>query len=105
MLSTAQINAALTRAMNDTFLEEVRMAGKEDDKWSDRAKELVKRKENGEKLPDDWMESNGLLYYKNQLYIPANEALQTRIANGCHDSQVAGHFGQGKTIKIVTRDF
>jgi len=27
------------------------------------------------------------------------------IAQGCHDSLVAGHFGQEKTIEIVTRDF
>ena len=56
-------------------------------------------------MPDDWTEANGLLYYKNGLYIPENEALQTQIAKGCHDSQVAGHFGQEKTIEIVTRDF
>ena len=27
------------------------------------------------------------------------------IAKGCHDSQIAGHFGQEKTIEIVCRDF
>ena len=43
--------------------------------------------------------------YKNRLYIPANEDLQTLIANGCHDSQVAGHFGQDKKLEIITRDF
>jgi len=39
------------------------------------------------------------------LYIPKDESLQTKIAQGCHDSLVAGHFGQEKTIEIVTRDF
>ena len=56
-------------------------------------------------MPNDWMELNGLLYYKNQLYIPENEALQTEVAQGCRDSRVARHFGQKKTIEIVTRDF
>ena len=31
--------------------------------------------------------------------------LQTIIAKGCHDSQIAGHFGQEKMIEIVCRDF
>jgi len=39
------------------------------------------------------------------LYIPENEALQTEIAQGFHESLVAGHFGQEKTIEIVRRDF
>jgi len=56
-------------------------------------------------MPDEWIEKDGLLYYKNCLYIPENEALHTEIAQGCRDSIVAGHFGQEKTIEIVTRDF
>jgi len=56
-------------------------------------------------MPDEWIEKYGLLYYKNRLYIRQNDALQTEIAQGCHDSLVAGHFGQEETIEIVTRDF
>jgi len=39
------------------------------------------------------------------LIIPENKSLQTEIAQGCHKTIVAGHFGQEKTIEIVTRDF
>jgi len=39
------------------------------------------------------------------LYIAEDEALQAEIAKGCHDSVVAGHFGQEKTREIVTSDF
>ena len=59
----------------------------------------------GKELPNQWTISDNLLYYKNRLYIPANEGLQTLIAKGCHDSQVAGHFGQEKMLEIITRDF
>jgi len=38
------------------------------------------------------------------LVIPEDEALQTEIAQVCHESIVAGHFGQERTIAIVTRD-
>jgi len=56
-------------------------------------------------MPDEWIEKAGLLYYKNRLYTPENESLQTEIAPGGHHLLVAGHFGQEKTIEILTRDF
>jgi len=62
-------------------------------------------KDGGKKILDEWIAKDGLLYYKNRLYIPENEALQTEIARGCHDLLVAGHFGQEKTVEIVRRDF
>jgi len=105
MLSSAHVNAALTRTMNDSFLDKIRAADKEDEEWQDRGHELVRIRESGKEMPDEWIEKDELLYYKNRLYIPENEALQTEIAQGCHDSLVAGHFGQEKTIEIVTRDF
>jgi len=91
--------------MNDSFLDKIRVAGKEDEKWQGRARELVRLRESGKKIPDEWLAKDGLLYYKNSLYIPEDEALQTEIAQGCHDSLVAGHLGQEKTIEIVTREF
>ena len=105
LLSSAMVNTALTCTMDDRFLNQIREAGKQDDKWSERIQELVRREAKGEKMPDDWTESNGLLCYKNELYIPENETLQTEIAQSCHDSRVAGHFGQEKTIERVTRNF
>jgi len=91
--------------MNDAFLDKISMAGKEDERGQNRGRKLVMLREGGKKTPDEWIEKDGLLYYKNCLYIPENEALHTEIAQGCHDSIVAGHFGQEKTIAIVTRDF
>jgi len=105
MLSSAHVNAALSRTMNDAFLDKTRMGGKEDERWQNRGRKLVMLREGGKKTRDGWIEKDELLYYKNPVYIPENEALHTEIAQGCHDSIVAGHFGQEKTIEIVTRDF
>ena len=56
-------------------------------------------------LPKQWEVVEDFLYYKNRLYIPEDESLRTTIAKRCHDSRVAGHFGQEKTVEIITRDF
>jgi len=104
MLSSAHVHAALTRTINDAFLDKIRWAGKEDKRCQDRGHELVMLTEGGKKMPNEWIEKDGLLYYKRRLYIPEDEALQTERAQGCHDSIVAGQFGQEKTIEKVTRD-
>jgi len=87
------------------FSKKVRVPVKENERWQERGREQVRLRESGEKMPDEWIEKDGLLYYKNGLYIPDDEALQTELAQGCHDSIVAGHFGQEKTIERVARDF
>ena len=49
-------------------------------------------KEQNEQLPKNWELEDGLIYYKNRLFVPSNEDVLTEIAKGCHDSKVAGHF-------------
>jgi len=97
MLSSTHVNAALTRRINDAFLDKIRMAGKEAEKWQNRGRELLMLREGGKKIPDEWIEKDRLLYYKNRLFIPEDEALQNEIAQSCHDSLVAAHFGQEKS--------
>jgi len=91
--------------MDDSFLNRIRTAGKEDDTWTRRKRELSQLKEKRQTLPKHWELEDGLLYYKNRLFIPSNEEILTEIAKGCQDSKVAGHFGQEKTIELVTRNF
>jgi len=86
MLSSTHVNAALTRRMNDSFQDKIRVAGKEDETWLEWGRELGRLRGGGKAMPDEWIEKDGLLYDKNRLYIPEDEALQTEIAQGCHDS-------------------
>jgi len=51
MLSSAHVNGALWRTMNDTFLDKIRMAGKEDYRWQNRGRELVCVKRRQKKDP------------------------------------------------------
>ena len=104
MLSNAIIVAVQMQTMDETFLKGIRMAGKNDDAWTERKEELSRIKERNEQLPKNWELEDGLIYYMNRLFIPSKEDLLTEIPNGCHDSKVAGHFGQEKTIELVTRN-
>jgi len=70
-----------------------------------RKEELETLTKEEKELHKQWSISEGLLYYKDRLFIPYNEDLQTLIAKSCHDSKIAGHCGQEKTLEIITRDF
>jgi len=60
MLSSAHVNAALTRTMNDSFQGKIRVAGKEDERWPDRGRELVMLRQGGKNMPNEWRQKNGL---------------------------------------------
>jgi len=105
MLSSAMIAAIEMQTMDDSFLEGIRTAGKEDDTWRERKKELSLLKEKQQTLLKHWELEDELLYYKNRLFIPSNEEILKEIAKGYHDSKVAGHFGQEKKIELVTTNF
>jgi len=104
MLSSTMIRAILMQTMDDSFLERIRVAGKEDVTWTARKGELSQLKAKREALPKHGELEDRLLYYKNRLFIPSKEELLTEIAKGCHNSKVAGPFEQEKTVELVTRN-
>jgi len=65
MLSTAHVNGALMRTMNDAFVDKISMAGTEDERWQDRGCELVWLREKGQRMVDKWTEKDSLVYSKN----------------------------------------
>jgi len=105
VLSSAIIAAIQILTMDDSFLGRIRASGKEDDTWRARKGQLIRLKKKREALLKHWELEDGLLYYKGRLFIPSKEELLTEIAKGCHDSKVARHFGQEKTLELVTRNF
>ena len=64
MLSKAIIAAVHMQTMDESFLNKIRMAGKEDDSWLARKQELSRVKDKNEALPKQWDMEDGLLYYK-----------------------------------------
>ena len=104
MMTNAVITKVDMRKYNTEFIEKVHEASNQDQEWQERKTELRELEQHRFQLPKHWQIINQLINYKNQLDIPDNEELQTRIAKGCNDSQITGHFGQEKTIEIVCRD-
>jgi len=105
LMSSVIISQVEMKVFEADFIIMVVAASERDQEWTARKRELEKLENEGKEFPENWTNKEGLLYYKNRLYIPNNKELQTTIAKGCHDSQVAGHFGQEKTVEIVTMNF
>ena len=45
----------------------------------------------------------GLLFYKNVLYVPDHQELRLRILQQFHDNKLVGHYGKRKTCNLVRR--
>jgi len=104
LMSSAIILQVKIKVFKANFISTVVTATEKDQEWTARKMKLDKLENEGKEFPKNWTSKDGLLYYKNHLYVPDNEGSQTTIAKGCHFSQAAGHFGQEKALEIVTRE-
>ena len=50
----------------------------------------------------EWSLTEGILYFQGKAYVPDSFNLRRPILALCHDSKVAGHPGQWKTLKLVS---
>ncbi|KAF8750040.1 hypothetical protein RHS01_09707 [Rhizoctonia solani] len=51
----------------------------------------------------DWEED--LLWYRGKLVVPDSEALKERLLKEFHDSPLAGHPGQQRTLELLSRNY
>ena len=87
VLSNAIIAKANLRKFEQDFLSCFKEAAIEDENWMRRKEELETLMKEERKLPKQWLISEGILYYKDSLFIPNNEDLETLIPKSCHDSK------------------
>jgi transposase InsO family protein len=52
-----------------------------------------------------WHYKDGLLLYKNRIYVPPNNDLRLHVTLESHDQPLAGHFGMSRTIDLVSRTY
>jgi len=72
MLSSIHVNAALMRTMNDSVLDKIRVAGKEDEKWQNRGREPDYGKRRGKKDAGR-MDRKGLVTILQKSFVPPRE--------------------------------
>ena len=50
-------------------------------------------------------EKDGLLLFENRYVLPNDKSLKLAVLSANHDSKVAGHFGQFKTLERIRQNF
>jgi len=80
------------------------------DSWQAReetgdSRQVSQRSQKARKPGEVLEVKDGLLYRKGMLWIPEDENLIGTILESEHDSKIAGHMGQDKTIELIRRNF
>ena len=83
LMSSAIISQVEQKNFDADFITKVLAASENDQEWQERRAELERLENEGKEFPKNWQSSEGLLYYKNRLYIPENNELHILIAKGC----------------------
>ena len=84
------------------LLDEVRQIAKNDSEYQAI---MTAMRDGNEKVDKHLTLSEELLWYNRRLYIPNNMELRLRLTLHDHDSKVAGHWGQAKTLELMTRNW
>ena len=53
----------------------------------------------------EWELDDGLLYYRNRIYVPDSGDLRLRVVQYKHDHILSGHYGQNKTLQLIRREY
>lgn len=70
-----------------------------------QARSLLEKPADSAILPSSWNLSEGLLYYRNAVYIPEDVALRNELMKLHHDHAFAGHFGIARTLELLRRKY
>jgi hypothetical protein len=54
---------------------------------------------------EEWKTQDGLIFFRDRIYLPKNAELQCWIVAQHHDSCIAGHPERWKTLELVSRSY
>jgi deoxyuridine 5'-triphosphate nucleotidohydrolase len=97
IINSIQIGQLQVQNFHQDFKERVKAIGKKD---IDYTRWLTTTSQDHDREVRD-----GLVFYKGRLQIPEDNAIRLEIATSEHDNKTAGHFGQKKTLELITRNF
>jgi transposase InsO family protein len=83
------------------FLEKIRQAATNDEEYATMKTKCAAQ--NTESIAPPYTLDDDVLFYKHQLVVPA--ALRKTVLEAEHDSKVVRHWGAGKTVEIISRNF
>ena len=77
------------------------------DKDEEVIKAVEKIKKTGVKMlrDEEWQIEEGLVLKEGRVYVPKDEKLRVEIIQLYHNTPIAGHGGQWKTVELVTRNY
>jgi len=103
--SSARLTSLPARKWAEEFLADVRKEGKKEEAYEQAKKQEVvaDKPPSKDRKVKELGNENGVLYRKNLLWVP--KGLVQRILESEHDTKVAGHMGQDKTIELIRRNF
>jgi hypothetical protein len=93
IVSSAHLSSIPPVKWSEEFLKMVRDAGQNHKNYWEAAKQVK----------EPFMIEDGILYRKMKLWVP-KDLIQT-VLESEHNSRIAGHFGQDKTIELIRRHF
>ena len=101
-ISGAQLAALQVFTLPGTIVEQQKQAGSEDPDWKDTFEAVHTESED---IDPDFSIKDGILLFDNRYVLPSDQALKLRVLKANHNSRVAGHFGQYKTLERLRQNF
>jgi len=89
------------------MLREIRQGNQRDDQEEPIAKAARELRQTSSKTvrSAEWLEDNGVLWFRGKIYVLQNLDLRRWVVSLCHDTKVAGHPGRWKTLELVSRNY
>ena len=94
----------LIEGEEEKLLSKIRLSRNHEDAVVKAVEEL---KRSGTKTirSDEWALEQGLVLYREKVYVPKDTKLQMEIIKLHHDSLVAGHSSQWKTLELISCNY
>ena len=97
----------VTEGEEKDIMKEIRRRSREG-LYEDKVTKAVKELKSGRGRTfraAEWREDDGLLFFRDRIYVPRDLNLRRRILEQHHDSRIAGHPGRWKTLELISRNY
>lgn len=97
-LFTKAVHVELQERIRETVSRDKTVMESINNAWHLKKEPLIGKKE-------DWKMDEGIVLFKDKVYIPPDDNLRREIVKNHHDPPIMGHPGIQKTYKLVAREY